>query len=153
MTLEEQIQEITADIHELKRVIDYTTRPRIKENLELQQRKFEKELVQLQEKLQKQQQQQQEQQQVAAQAEEKSVSASAQSTATRSYTKDISVYACSELINNNAVTQAAGTTTKSSELLDRYCDTLLRKGNQSIEETGLKVKIPSHNGATMHFKI
>ncbi|CAF4856776.1 unnamed protein product, partial [Rotaria sp. Silwood1] len=25
--------------------------------------------------------------------------------------------------------------------------------NQSIEETGLEVKIPSHNGATMHFKI
>ncbi|CAF4819624.1 unnamed protein product [Rotaria sp. Silwood1] len=67
--------------------------------------------------------------------------------------EDIFIPACSELINNNAVTQAAGTTTKSSELLDRYCDTLLRKGNQSIEETGLKVKIPSHNGATMHFKI
>jgi hypothetical protein len=67
-------------------VIDYTTRPRIKQHLELQQRKFEKELSQLQEKQQK------EQQQAAAQAEEKAANASAPSTASRPHTKDISVY-------------------------------------------------------------
>ncbi len=66
-------------------MIDYTTRPRIKQNLELQQRKFEKELIQLQEK-------QQLQQQAAAQAEEKASSASALPAASRSHTKDISVY-------------------------------------------------------------
>ncbi|CAF1236285.1 unnamed protein product [Rotaria sp. Silwood1] len=48
---------------------------------------IQEELIQLQEKLQKQQQQ------AAAQAEEKAASASALPTATRSYTKDISVYA------------------------------------------------------------
>jgi len=67
-------------------VIDYTTRPRIKQNLELQQRKFEKELIQLQEKQQK------EQQQAAAQAQEKATSTSALPAASGSHTKDISVY-------------------------------------------------------------
>ncbi|CAF1095556.1 unnamed protein product [Rotaria sordida] len=86
MTLEEQIQEVSIDIDEIKRVIDYTTRPRIKQNLELQQRKFEKELSQLQEKLQKQQQ-------AAAEAAERAARASTIPTATQSYTKDISVYA------------------------------------------------------------
>ncbi|CAM2725711.1 unnamed protein product [Rotaria socialis] len=87
MSLEEQIQEVRIDIDEIKHVIDQITRPRIKQNLELQQRKFEKELIQLQEKLQKQQQQ------AASQAAEKAASASAVPTVTRSYTKDISVYA------------------------------------------------------------
>ncbi|CAF3894258.1 unnamed protein product [Rotaria magnacalcarata] len=79
---------VSIDIDEIKRVIDQITRPRIKQYLELQQHKFEKELVQLQEKLQKQQQQ------ADAQAAEKAANASASAvpTATRSYTKDISVY-------------------------------------------------------------
>ncbi|CAF3380110.1 unnamed protein product [Rotaria sp. Silwood2] len=84
---------VSVDIDEIKRLIDQTTRPRIKQNLELQQRKSEKELIQLQEKLQKQQQQQLQQQQAAAQAEQKATSDSALPTASRSYTKDISVYA------------------------------------------------------------
>lgn len=36
--------------------------------------------------------------------------------------------ACAKLVNNNAVTQTAGCSAKSSELLARYCDILLRKG-------------------------
>ncbi|CAF2987351.1 unnamed protein product [Rotaria sp. Silwood2] len=35
---------------------------------------------------------------------------------------------CCKFINNNAVTEKSGTTTKSAELLARYCDTLLKKG-------------------------
>ncbi|CAF3811608.1 unnamed protein product [Rotaria sp. Silwood1] len=48
--------------------------------------------------------------------------------------------ACQKFTNNNAVTQKANTTTKSSELLARYCDILLRKGNKNIEETDLEEK-------------
>lgn len=39
-----------------------------------------------------------------------------------------SIQACGKFINNNAVTQTAGSTIKSPELLARYCDALLRKG-------------------------
>ncbi|CAF1474249.1 unnamed protein product [Adineta steineri] len=83
MTLDEQIQEVTTDIDEVKRLIDQTNRPRIKQNLELQQQKFEKELIQLQEKLQKQQQQ----------ATDEAASNITASARTQLYTKDISVYA------------------------------------------------------------
>ncbi len=41
-------------------------------------------------------------------------------------------------MNNNAVTTAAGNTTKSSELLARYCDALVRKG--FVEILHLQVK-------------
>ena len=67
------------DIDGIKVLIDQTDRPRIKQNLETQQRKFEQELTHLQDKLQKQQQQ------TTAPTEEKTGS-------TSSYTKDISVY-------------------------------------------------------------
>ena len=80
------------DIDEIKRLIDQTTRPRIKKNLELQQHKLEKDLIQLREKQQKQQQE------AAAQAEEKTASTSALVTATQSYTKDISVYGRSTVL-------------------------------------------------------
>ncbi|CAF4186424.1 unnamed protein product [Rotaria sordida] len=46
--------------------------------------------------------------------------------------------ACCKFINNNAVTRAAGNTTKSSELLAGYCDALLRKGSKAVEETDLE---------------
>lgn len=72
-------------------MIEYTTRSRIKQNLEVQKRQFEKELVQLQEKLQKQQQQAAAAAAAAAaRAEEKA--ANSASTTTRSYSKDITVY-------------------------------------------------------------
>ncbi|CAF4223899.1 unnamed protein product, partial [Rotaria sp. Silwood2] len=48
--------------------------------------------------------------------------------------------ACAKFINNNPVTQTAGSTTKSPELLARYCDILLRKGNKGVEETDLEEK-------------
>ncbi|CAF0844139.1 unnamed protein product [Adineta steineri] len=48
--------------------------------------------------------------------------------------------ACGKFINNNVVTQTAGSTTKSPELLARYCDALLRKGSKAVEETDLEEK-------------
>ncbi|UJR37526.1 hypothetical protein I4U23_030228 [Adineta vaga] len=48
--------------------------------------------------------------------------------------------ACGKFINNNAVTTAAGNTTKSPELLARYCDALLRRGTKAVEETDLEEK-------------
>ncbi|CAF4463496.1 unnamed protein product [Rotaria sp. Silwood2] len=42
--------------------------------------------------------------------------------------------ACHKFINNNAITQKADTTTKSAELLARYCDELLQKGDETIKE-------------------
>ncbi|CAF1052602.1 unnamed protein product [Adineta ricciae] len=48
--------------------------------------------------------------------------------------------ACGKFINNNLVTQTAGSTTKSPELLARYCDALLRKGSKAVEETDLEEK-------------
>ncbi|CAF1237055.1 unnamed protein product [Rotaria sordida] len=48
--------------------------------------------------------------------------------------------ACAKFINNNAVTTAVNNTTKSSELLAQYCNTLLRKGNRTVEETDLEEK-------------
>ncbi|CAF1366903.1 unnamed protein product [Rotaria sp. Silwood1] len=48
--------------------------------------------------------------------------------------------ACAKFINNNTVTIAAGNTTKSPELLVQYCNTLLRKGNKTVEETDLEEK-------------
>ncbi|CAF3678878.1 unnamed protein product [Rotaria socialis] len=39
-----------------------------------------------------------------------------------------------EFVNNNAVTTAAGNTSKSSELLAQYCNTLLQKGKKKITD-------------------
>ncbi|CAF1175239.1 unnamed protein product [Didymodactylos carnosus] len=46
--------------------------------------------------------------------------------------------ACGKFINNNAVTVNAGGTQKSPELLARYCDSLLRKGTKTADETDLE---------------
>ncbi|CAF1000203.1 unnamed protein product [Didymodactylos carnosus] len=46
--------------------------------------------------------------------------------------------ACGKFINNNAVTVSAGGTQKSPELLARYCDSLLRKGTKTADETDLE---------------
>ncbi|CAF3821964.1 unnamed protein product [Rotaria sordida] len=48
--------------------------------------------------------------------------------------------ACSKFINDNAVVRDAQKSTKSSELLARYCDLILRKGNK-IEQNDIDEKI------------
>ncbi|CAF1052407.1 unnamed protein product [Rotaria sp. Silwood1] len=48
--------------------------------------------------------------------------------------------ACSKIINENAIVQGAQRSTKSSELLARYCDIILRKGNRS-EQNEVEEKI------------
>lgn len=42
--------------------------------------------------------------------------------------------ACGQFINKNAVTLQANMTAKSSELLAKYCDNLLRKGTKHVED-------------------
>lgn len=46
--------------------------------------------------------------------------------------------ACRKFINTNAVTALAKSSTKSPELLARYCDTLLKKGTKNPEENELE---------------
>nr|XP_042126374.1 LOW QUALITY PROTEIN: cullin-1-like [Peromyscus maniculatus bairdii] len=46
--------------------------------------------------------------------------------------------ACSRFINNNAVTKMAQSSSKSSELLTRYCDSLLKKSSKNPEEVELE---------------
>ena len=46
--------------------------------------------------------------------------------------------ACQKFINNNPVTDAAGDTSKSSELLAQYCDIILRKGYAKYQQSPLK---------------
>ncbi|KAJ1063050.1 hypothetical protein AB1E18_003394 [Capra hircus] len=46
--------------------------------------------------------------------------------------------ACSGFINNNAVTKMAQTSSKSPELLARYCDSLLKKSSKNPEEAELE---------------
>ncbi len=46
--------------------------------------------------------------------------------------------ACGKFINNNAVTRAAGNSSKSPELLARYCDGLLKKSSKNPEEERLE---------------
>ncbi|XP_054940646.1 cullin-1-like [Physeter macrocephalus] len=46
--------------------------------------------------------------------------------------------ACSRFINNNAVTKMAQSSSKSSELLAGYCDSLLKKGSKNPEEAELE---------------
>ena len=42
--------------------------------------------------------------------------------------------ACGKFINANAVTKAANSSSKSPELLARYCDLLLKKSSKNPEE-------------------
>ncbi|CAG0897301.1 unnamed protein product, partial [Darwinula stevensoni] len=46
--------------------------------------------------------------------------------------------ACGRFINNNSVTRAAGNSSKSPELLARYCDILLKKSSKNPEEAELE---------------
>lgn len=46
--------------------------------------------------------------------------------------------ACGKFINNNAVTRLAASTSKSPELLARYCDILLKKSSKNPEEAELE---------------
>lgn len=82
MTLDEQIKEVTTDINEVKRLIDSTDRPRIKQNLELQRQKFEKELSQLEEKQKK----------AKEEEEQQKATTTTTTTPSRIQSKDITVY-------------------------------------------------------------
>ncbi|XP_031636613.1 cullin-1-like [Contarinia nasturtii] len=46
--------------------------------------------------------------------------------------------ACSKFINRNAVTTTSKNTSKSSELLAKYCDLVLKKSNKNLEEAELE---------------
>ena len=46
--------------------------------------------------------------------------------------------ACGKFINNNAVTKQANSSSKSPELLARYCDSLLKKSSKNPEEAELE---------------
>lgn len=46
--------------------------------------------------------------------------------------------ACGKFINNNAVTKHANSSSKSPELLARYCDLLLKKSSKNPEEAELE---------------
>jgi len=46
--------------------------------------------------------------------------------------------ACGKFINNNSVTKQAGSSSKSPELLARYCDSLLKKSSKNPEEAELE---------------
>ena len=45
---------------------------------------------------------------------------------------------CAQFMGDNAVTKASKSTTKSAELLARYCNILLRKGTANLEESELE---------------
>ena len=45
------------------------------------------------------------------------------------------IQACGKFINNNAVTEKCGNSSKSPELLAKYCDVLLRKSAKNPEES------------------
>jgi len=83
--IEQQIQELNSDIDEIKQLLGQSNRPRVKQFLELQQRRLDTELITLKEK----------QEQKTASTEEKKTSApaSSSSSAARSYTKELSLYA------------------------------------------------------------
>jgi len=90
---DQQINDLTLDINEIKEFVEKSQRSRIKQFLEVQQRKYETDLINLKEK----QRLQQEQANKAAISPEKSNTASASSTTTttpnRTYNKDITLYA------------------------------------------------------------
>ena len=46
--------------------------------------------------------------------------------------------ACGKFINNNSVTKKANTSSKSPELLAKYCDHLLKKSSKNPEEAELE---------------
>ena len=46
--------------------------------------------------------------------------------------------ACGKFINNNAVTKTANASSKSPELLAKYCDHLLKKSSKNPEEAELE---------------
>lgn len=71
-----------ADIDEIKRLVEQSTRSRVKQALELQQRRFETDLTNLKEKQEK----------AAAAATEKKPTATPAPAASRSYTKEITGY-------------------------------------------------------------
>jgi len=50
----------------------------------------------------------------------------------------VHLQACRKFINNNSVTQAANMSSKSPELLARYCDLLLKKSSKNPEEAELE---------------
>ncbi|CAF4534229.1 unnamed protein product [Rotaria socialis] len=83
--IEQQIQELNADIDEVKKLLGQATRLRVKQFLEVQQRRLETDFIALKEK--------QEQQNVAATAAaEKKPTAPVVASTNRSYTKEITVY-------------------------------------------------------------
>ena len=49
-----------------------------------------------------------------------------------------SCQACGKFINNNAVTKHASQSSKSPELLAKYCDILLKKSSKNPEEAELE---------------
>ncbi|CAF1265931.1 unnamed protein product [Adineta steineri] len=85
--IDQQIQEITSDVDEIKQFISQSNRSRVKQFLEVQQRRFETELITLKEK--------KEQTNATTTTEKKpsTTASSSTTTATRSYTKEISLYA------------------------------------------------------------
>lgn len=46
--------------------------------------------------------------------------------------------ACGRFINANAVTKSANSSSRSPELLAKYCDLLLKKSNKNAEEAELE---------------
>jgi calcyclin binding protein len=84
---EQQIQELNADIDDIKSLVDQSNRPRVKQYLELQQRRFETELITLKEKTAAATTA------TATATTEKKPTATVPSTTNRSYTKEITLYA------------------------------------------------------------
>ncbi|CAF0831799.1 unnamed protein product [Rotaria sp. Silwood1] len=82
-SIEQQIQELNADIDEIKKLLTQSNRSRVKQFLEVQQRRLETDLVTLKEK----------QEQNTASAVEKKQSVTVPPSANRSYTKDLTLYA------------------------------------------------------------
>jgi len=61
------------------------------------------------------------------------------------------VQACRKFINNNAVTQAVNMSSKSPELLARYCDLLLKKSSKNPEEAELEDTLNQVVGADCYW--
>ncbi len=76
--------QLNADIDEIKSLVDQSNRPRVKQYLELQQRRLETELITLKEKTAAAT--------TATAATEKKPTATVPSTTNRSYTKEITLY-------------------------------------------------------------
>jgi len=90
MNFDQQIQDLTLDINEIKELIEKSQRTRVKQVLEVQQRKYETDLINLKEKQRLQQEQDN-----TTTVREKTVTASATAipSTNRSYNKDITLYA------------------------------------------------------------